>query len=165
MPKQVHQTPYLASKGETPLRGGGLAGRLSITVHISEQTPNPYAISILALRVSFAKAWFNYRALQSLRSQFVEAPAPAGGRPALNAEIKRETIEQPKRVSGRSFALVVTRKRPSLNRAFVKRRVPSHGFAGMRGIRGAKTVEAGSVDGVEIVNVTSTWICLQTPRD
>lgn len=100
MPKQVHQTPYLASKGETPLRGGGLAGRLSITVHISEQTPNPYAISILALRVSFAK-----------------------------------------------------------------RRVPSHGFAGMRGIRGAKTVEAGSVDGVEIVNVTSTWICLQTPRD
>ncbi len=100
MPKQVYQTPYLASKGETPLRGGGLAGRLSITVHISEQTPNPYAISILALRVSFAK-----------------------------------------------------------------RRVPSHGFAGMRGIRGAKTVEAGSVDGVEIVNVTSTWICLQTPRD
>ena len=130
----------------------------SLTVSWIEKAP----VAVLKLP---AKAWFNYRALQSLRSQFVEAPAPAGGRPALNAEIKRETIEQPKRVSGRSFALVATRKRPSLNRAFAKRRVPSHGFAGMRGIRGAKTVEAGSVDGVEIVNVTSTWICLQTPRD
>src|SRR5271157_3174407 len=36
---------------------------------------------------------------------------------ALKAEIKRQTIEQPKRASGRSFASVVTRKRPSLNRA------------------------------------------------
>jgi hypothetical protein len=62
-------------------------------------------------------AWFNYRALQSLRSQFLEAPAPVGGRTALNAENKRETIVQPKRASGQSFALVVTRKRPSLNRA------------------------------------------------
>jgi len=37
---------------------------------------------------------------------------------ALKAEIKRQTIEQPKRASGRSFASVVTRKRPSLNRAY-----------------------------------------------
>src|SRR5271157_1430319 len=37
---------------------------------------------------------------------------------ALRAEIKRQTIEQPKRASGRSFASVVTRKRPSLNRAY-----------------------------------------------
>jgi hypothetical protein len=36
---------------------------------------------------------------------------------ALKAEIKRQTIEQPKRASGRSFASVVTRKRPALNRA------------------------------------------------
>ena len=36
---------------------------------------------------------------------------------ALKAKIKRQTIEQPKRASGRSFASVVTRKRPSLNRA------------------------------------------------
>jgi len=36
---------------------------------------------------------------------------------ALKPEIKRQTIEQPKRASGRSFASVVTRKRPSLNRA------------------------------------------------
>jgi hypothetical protein len=36
---------------------------------------------------------------------------------ALKAKIKRETIEQLKRASGRSFASVVTRKRPSLNRA------------------------------------------------
>src|SRR5271157_794112 len=36
---------------------------------------------------------------------------------ALKAKIKRETIEQAKRASGRSFASVVTRKRPSLNRA------------------------------------------------
>src|SRR5271157_154421 len=36
---------------------------------------------------------------------------------ALNAETQRQTIEQPKRASGRSFASVVTRKRPSLNRA------------------------------------------------
>jgi len=36
---------------------------------------------------------------------------------ALKAAIKRQTIEQPKRASGRSFASVVTRKRPSLNRA------------------------------------------------
>src|SRR5271157_3121028 len=36
---------------------------------------------------------------------------------ALKAEIQRQTIEQPKRASGRSFASVVTRKRPSLNRA------------------------------------------------
>src|SRR5271157_1724325 len=36
---------------------------------------------------------------------------------ALKAKIKPETIEQPKRASGRSFASVVTRKRPSLNRA------------------------------------------------
>jgi hypothetical protein len=33
------------------------------------------------------------------------------------AGARRETIEQPKRASGRSFASVVTRKRPSLNRA------------------------------------------------
>ena len=38
---------------------------------------------------------------------------------ALKAKIKRQTIEQPKRASGRSFASVVTRKRPSLNRASV----------------------------------------------
>src|SRR5271157_3544916 len=31
--------------------------------------------------------------------------------------LPRQTIEQPKRASGRSFASVVTRKRPSLNRA------------------------------------------------
>jgi len=36
---------------------------------------------------------------------------------ALNAETQRQTIEQPKRASGRSFASVVSRKRPSLNRA------------------------------------------------
>jgi len=35
------------------------------------------------------------------------------------AEINRETIEQPKRASGRSFASVVTRKRPSLNHALI----------------------------------------------
>src|SRR5271157_5932328 len=39
---------------------------------------------------------------------------------ALNAETQRQTIEQPKRASGRSFASVVTRKRPSLNRARVQ---------------------------------------------
>ena len=38
---------------------------------------------------------------------------------ALEAKIKRETIEQPKRASGRSFASVVTRKRPPLNRVAV----------------------------------------------
>ncbi len=36
---------------------------------------------------------------------------------ALKPEIKRQTIEQPKRASGRSFSSVVTRKRPALNRA------------------------------------------------
>src|SRR5208337_1818292 len=36
---------------------------------------------------------------------------------ALKVEIERQTIEQPKRAIGRSFASVVTRKRPSLNRA------------------------------------------------
>src|SRR5208337_2918635 len=36
---------------------------------------------------------------------------------ALNAETQRQTIEQPKRASGRSFASVVTQKRPSLNHA------------------------------------------------
>jgi hypothetical protein len=38
---------------------------------------------------------------------------------ALKAESTRQTIEQPKRASGRSFASVVTRKRPSLNRAAI----------------------------------------------
>src|SRR5208337_4345066 len=38
--------------------------------------------------------------------------------PVTVAGARRETIEQPKRASGRSFASVVTRKRPSLNRAF-----------------------------------------------
>ncbi|MGA7496053.1 MAG: transposase [Isosphaeraceae bacterium] len=37
--------------------------------------------------------------------------------PVPVAGARRETIEQPKRASGRSFASVVTRKRPSLNRA------------------------------------------------
>jgi len=32
-------------------------------------------------------------------------------------KIQRQTIEQPKRASGGSFASVVTRQRPSLNRA------------------------------------------------
>src|SRR5208337_323828 len=36
---------------------------------------------------------------------------------ALKAESKHQTIEQPKRASGRSFASVVSRKRPSLNHA------------------------------------------------
>ena len=40
---------------------------------------------------------------------------PAYGRP--QGQIKRETIEQQKRASGWRFASVVTRKRPSLNRA------------------------------------------------
>jgi hypothetical protein len=65
----------------------------------AEQTPNPYAISTLALRVSFAK-----------------------------------------------------------------RRVPSHVFAGKRGIPEAKTVENGSVDKVEIVNVTSIDMSPDAPR-
>src|SRR5271157_3589840 len=36
---------------------------------------------------------------------------------ALKAESKHQTIEQPKRASGRTFASVVSRKRPSLNHA------------------------------------------------
>ena len=42
---------------------------------------------------------------------------------SIKAEINRQTIEQPKRASGRSFASVVTRKRPSLNRAQITSRV------------------------------------------
>src|SRR5208337_2744775 len=45
---------------------------------------------------------------------------------ALKAEIKRQTIEQPKRASGRSFASVVTRKRPSLNRARIAKDPPHY---------------------------------------
>jgi len=52
---------------------------------------------------------------------------------ALNAETQRQTIEQPKRASGRSFASVVTRKRPSLNRALrgmVQTQVTAQGWLG-----------------------------------
>ncbi len=46
----------------------------------------------------------------TLRVSMAPVPVPVAG-------ARRETIEQPKRASGRSFASVVTRKRPSLNRA------------------------------------------------
>src|SRR5208337_4917878 len=49
--------------------------------------------------------------------RFSSGSLPYTAEVGLKAEIKRETIERPKRASGRSFVTVVTRKRPSLNRA------------------------------------------------
>jgi hypothetical protein len=46
------------------------------------------------------RGWFDWRIQQSLRSQFVEAPASVGLRTALKAEVKRQTIEKTKRASG-----------------------------------------------------------------
>ena len=51
----------------------------------------------------------------TLRVSMAPVPVPVAG-------ARRETIEQPKRASGRSFASVVTRKRPSLNRAGISTR-------------------------------------------
>jgi len=57
-------------------------------------------------------------------------------------------IEQPKRASGRSFASVVTRKRPSLNRAgigMVQKRVTAQGGWGRRPEGDAPRSEASAL--------------------
>jgi hypothetical protein len=72
------------------------------------------------------RGWFDWRIQQSLRSQFVEAPASVGLRTALKAEVKRQTIEKTKRASGQSFASVATRKRPSLKRASTRTSPPAY---------------------------------------